>query len=338
MKVKMSKAARMVISAIKAGTVPMIHGSPGIGKSELCHQIAKDHGLFLIDLRLSQCDPTDLAGFPQIDQARQKAGYLPMDTFPLEGEYLPAGYNGWLLFFDEANSAPKAVQAAAYKIILDRKVGQKKLHKHCALVAAGNLESDGAIVEPMSTALQSRMAPHFELIVDNGEWLEWAYTSGIHHRITDFIKFKSSVLYTFSADHTDHTYACPRTWAFANKLYKTTEDQDILETLAGTLSEGVAREFLVFCKIYDKLITPAMILIDPDTAKVPDEPSILFALTGSLAESITEDNAAGLMKYIARIPAEFQVVCLREVVRKHKELLKHPAVVNWVTNSAAKLF
>lgn len=338
MQVKISKASRMVVAAIKAGTVPMIHGSPGIGKSELCHKVAEEHGLLLIDLRLSQCDPTDLAGFPQIDQARQKAGYLPMDTFPLEGETPPPGYNGWLLFFDEANSAPKAVQAAAYKIILDRKVGQRSLHKHCGMVAAGNLESDGAIVEPMSTALQSRLAPHFELVVDNTEWLEWAYANDVYHRITDFIKFKSSVLYTFSPDHTDHTYACPRTWAFANKLIKTTDEQDLLEVLSGTLSEGVAREFLLFCKIYDKLIKPEQIAADPGNCKVPDEPGILFALTGSLAESMNEDNVTALMTYINRLPAEFQIVCLREIQRKKEKLLRHPAIVNWVTKSAIKLF
>ena len=177
----------MVTDFIKAGIVPMIHGSPGIGKSQIVHQIAEAHGLKLVDMRLSQCDPTDLAGFPQIDAARGKAGYLPMDTFPLEGEAPPTGYNGWLLFFDEANSAPKAVQAAAYKILLDRMIGQHKLHKNCALVAAGNLESDGAIVEEMSTALQSRLA-HIELTHDADAWVEWAQLNGVNHKITDFIK------------------------------------------------------------------------------------------------------------------------------------------------------
>ena len=338
MKVKISKARRMIVAAIKAGTVPMIHGSPGIGKSDLIHSIAKEHGLLLIDVRLSQCDPTDLAGFPQIDQARQKAGYVPMDTFPLEGEEPPPGYNGWFLFFDEVNSAPKAVQAAAYKIILDRKIGQKKLHKHCAMAAAGNLENDGAIVEPMSTALQSRFAPHLELVVDNGEWLEFAYANDIYHRITDFVKFKSSVLYIFSPDHIDHTYACPRTWVFANKLIKTTAEEDMLETLAGTLSEGVAREFVTFCKIYDKLPDPDDIAKSPETVKVPSEPSILFALTGSVAHNMVADNCDQLIKYVNRLPAEFQVVCLREAVRRNKDLLKEQGIQKWIASSAAALF
>lgn len=339
MQVKINQASSMVTDFIKAGIVPMVHGSPGIGKSQLVQQVADEHGLLLIDLRLSQCDPTDLAGFPQIDHARQKAGYLPMDTFPLEGETPPTGYSGWLLFFDEANSAPKAVQAAAYKIILDRKIGQASLHKHCALVAAGNLEGDGAIVEEMSTALQSRMA-HIELTVDSESWVEWAQTHGVDHKITDYIKFKPGQLYTFRADHTDKTYACPRTWEFANRVIKVTSEdsKNRLPMLAGTLSEGVAREFTTFCKIYNDLPKPAQIITNPDTIKVPTEPSILYALTGTIAHNATKANFDSLMKFIVRLPVEFQVVTMRETIRRTKDMMSHASVQKWVTESAASLF
>ena len=339
MQVKIPQAIDLVTDYIKAGIVPMLHGSPGIGKSQIVHQIAQQYGLELIDLRLSQCDPTDLAGFPQIDEARKKAGYLPMDTFPLEGESPKAGYNGWLLFFDEANSAPKAVQAAAYKILLDRKIGQHSLHKNCALVAAGNLETDGAIVEEMSTALQSRLS-HIELQVDSDSWVEWAQKSDVHHMITSFIQFKPGQLYTFKADHTDKTYACPRTWEFANRVMKVTEDKPAnrLPMLSGTLSEGVAREFLTFVKIYDDLPKPAQIMANPETIKVPSEPSILYALTGTLSHNATPQNFESLMKFIVRLPVEFQVVTMRETIRRNKAMMAHAAVQKWVTESAAKLF
>jgi hypothetical protein len=339
MQVKISQATSMVTDFIKAGIVPMVHGSPGIGKSQIVAQIAKEYGLKMIDLRLSQCDPTDLAGFPQIDVARQKAGYLPMDTFPLEGETPPTGYNGWLLFFDEANSAPKAVQAAAYKVILDRMIGQRHLHKNCALVAAGNLETDGAIVEEMSTALQSRLA-HIELVVDPDSWVEWAQNNDVHHMITSFIQFKPGQLYTFKPDHTDKTYACPRTWEFANRVMKVTDEgsPNRLPMLSGTLSEGVAREFLTFVKIFADLPKPAQIIAAPETIKVPNEPSILYALTGSLAHNATVDNFGSLMKFISRLPVEFQVVTMRETIRRNKAMMSHAAVQKWVTESAAKLF
>ena len=276
-------------------------------------------------------------GFPTI--TGEKASYKPMDTFPIEGDTVPKGYNGWLLFLDELNSAPPAIQSAAYKVILDRMVGNHKLHKNVAIVAAGNLETDNAIVQPMSTALQSRMA-HLELVVDSKEWVDWASSNEVDHRITSYINFRPDALYTFSPDHTDKTYASPRTWEFANRILQVTDaaSSEALPMLAGTISEGVAREFLGFCKIHMNLPKLGEIIANPTSIKVPDEPSVLFAMTGALGNNAAEDNIGALMKFISRLPVEFQVVSLREIVRRNKKLIQHEAVREWVTKSAMDLF
>ena len=323
----------MIAKYIQAKIVPMLTGSPGMGKSAIVKDIAKTYNLKLIDLRLSQCDPTDLMGLPSIQG--QRAGYLPMETFPLEGDPIPEGYSGWLLFLDEFNSASIAVQAAGYKLILDRMVGQKNLHKHVAVVCAGNLETDGAIVNPMSTAMQSRLA-HLELVTDVNQWLDWAYENGIHRFITSYIKFKPGNLYAFSPDHTDKTYACSRTWEFANRVLEVTgtDDKDLLPMLAGVLSEGVAREFIGFTKIDKDLPKITQIMESPNSIRVPDEPSVLFALTGSISHHANKDNLAPLITYIKRLPKEFQVVTLRETVRRQKELVGHPAMQEWIGTAA----
>ena len=149
MQVRISQATSMLTKYLQAKLVPMLTGSPGIGKSQIIHKIAEDFNLKVIDLRLSQCDLTDLLGFPQITGS--KAGYVPMDTFPIQGDKVPDGYSGWMLFLDEMNGAVPAVQAAAYKLILDRMVGSYHLHKNVAIVCAGNLETDNGIVNPMPT-------------------------------------------------------------------------------------------------------------------------------------------------------------------------------------------
>lgn len=329
MQVTPSQATSMIAKYIQAKIVPMLTGSPGVGKSAIVKYIAKTYNLKLIDLRLSQCDPTDLMGFPSIQG--QRAGYLPMETFPLEGDSIPEGYSGWLLFLDEFNSASIAVQAAGYKLILDRMVGQKNLHKHVAVVCAGNLETDGAIVNPMSTAMQSRLA-HLELITAVNEWLDWAYVYGIHHFITSYVKFKPGNLYAFNPDHADKTYACSRTWEFANRVLGVTDtdDKDLLPMLAGVLSEGVAREFIGFTKIDKDLPKITQIMESPNSIRVPDEPSVLFALTGSISHHANKDNLATLITYIKRLPKEFQVVTLRETLHRQKELVGHPAMQEWI--------
>lgn len=111
MQVKHTQAKSMITTCLRAKLVPLLLGSPGIGKSGIIRQIAEEFQLKVIDLRLSQCDPTDLLGFPDTSTGRGR--YLPMETFPIEGDPIPEGYQGWLLFLDEFTSAPRAVQAAA---------------------------------------------------------------------------------------------------------------------------------------------------------------------------------------------------------------------------------
>ena len=218
-------------------------------------------------------------------------------------------------------------------------IGTFHLHSNVAIVCAGNLETDNAIVQPMSTAMQSRLV-HLELIVDHKEWVDHAATMGWDHRITSHINFKPGNLFTFKPDHTDHTYGCPRTWEFTNRLMSVvdTDSPEFLPMLAGTLSEGLAREFVTFCKIEASLPKTIDIITKPETITVPSEPSILFALTGSIAHNANKDNYDQLMKYINRLPVEFQVVCNRETVRRNKSLVSHPALQKWIAASAANLF
>lgn len=337
MKVTSKQASQMIPDFIKARIVPMLTGSPGIGKSAIVRAIAATYSLKVIDLRLSQCDPTDLNGFPSIIGAR--AGYRPMDTFPIEGDPIPEGYAGWLLFLDEFNSAALAVQAAAYKLILDRMVGQHALHANLAIVCAGNLETDNAIVQPMSTAMQSRLA-HMELVVDVNEFIEYAQKASWHHYITDHISFKPGNLYTFMPDHTDNTYACPRTWEFVDRLIKIRglKDELILPTLASVISEGVAREFITYCEIYESLPKREQLINSPETIVIPQEKSILYALTGTISHNATKDNFSQLYKAVKRLPVEFQAVTMRETIRRNKSLLGHALVQKWIADTAIALF
>lgn len=335
MKITATKASNLVAIALKARLVPILHGSPGIGKSSIAREVAKTFNLKLIDVRLAQCDPTDLLGFPRIEG--NKGGYIPMDTFPIEGDPIPSGYAGWLILFDELTSAAPSIQAASYKIILDRMVGNHKLHKNVAMMAAGNLETDGAIVQPMSTALQSRLI-HLEVRSDAKEWNDYAYTNGYDHRITSYIEFRPDHLYTFSPDHSDKTYASPRTWEFVNDILKVTSiTKEVLPLVIGTIGEGVAREFFGFCQIHDKLPKIEQIIQSPNSVPVPTEPSIQFALVGAIAANVTKNNCDSLMDFIKRLPSEFQVVAVRSMIKRKPEIIKAPSFAPWVAKMAKDL-
>lgn len=332
------QARAQIALAFQAGLVPMLHGSPGIGKSALMASIAKEFNLELIDIRLAQIDPTELNGFPVPDYERRKASYIPMDIFPIQGDPLPKGKDGWLIFFDEINSADRTVQKACYKVIYDRMIGGHKLHKNVVIAGAGNLSTDNAIVEDLSTALQSRLS-HLRMVSDLKAWLPIAYDAGIHHYITDFLQFRPDALNNFDPNHSDLTFACERTWFAADKIIKHSASiRDCMPILAGTISEGIAREFEGYCEIYGQLPKFSEILNNPKTAPVPTEPGTLFALTGSVGAQVTQANIDKVMPYIKRLPIEFQVITIRAAGRKDPDIKKTQVAREWIKENATELY
>jgi hypothetical protein len=340
------QASDQVALCMKAGLVPFIKGSPGIGKSAIVRKVADDYNLKLIDIRLAQCDPTDLLGFPHINEKTNRGSYVPMDMFPMEGDPLPLDAKGkkmagWFIFMDEMNSADRGVQKAAYKLLLDRMVGNERLHKNVAMGAAGNLDTDGAIVEELSSALQSRLI-HFHMISDPMVWLEWASNNGIDYRITDFIRSLPKYLNTFDPDKetSEPTYACERTWDFTSSIIKHVDPEDMAcwPTLGGTLGESVAQMFKTHLKHYRELPTLEDIKQDPTIAKLPTAPGTLHALVGSCAVNAANDNIDPMMTYLDRIPLDFQVVCIREMRKRNREMIATKPVRNWMATNNTEIF
>jgi len=293
----------------------MLVSSPGQSKSSLIKEIAKENNKLVIDLRLSQCDPTDLLGMPCI--VNGIASYKPFNTFPIKGDKLPEGYTGWILLLDEFNSASLSVQAASYKLTLDRMVGQYELHESVRIICAGNLASDKAIVNRLSTAMQSRLI-HLHLEMETEEWLDWATKNSLDYRIISYVQFKPQILKSFDPKHNDYTFCCPRTLEFASKLIKGTEPN--LALLAGALGEACAREFHGYCMIFNELPTLKDLLNKPLTSIVPSEPSALYAITGLVGTNLIKENAEYLMLYIERLPIEFQLITLRNAIKRDSSL------------------
>jgi hypothetical protein len=340
---------------MKSGRVPMVESSPAMGKSAIMRQIAKEYNLKLIDHRLSTSAPEDLSGLPNF--AGGIAQFVPFDIFPTEDTELPlwpgeterkfdtAGncincYAGWLLFLDEFNSATKMVQAACYKIVLDRMVGQKNLHQNVVMVCAGNLATDRAIVNTIGTAMQSRLI-WLTMEINYKEWLEdvalpqkWDSRIIAYHEYT-----KGANLYDFRPDHSDKTFCSARTWEFVNDLLKGQEYQLIdkgngltqwtmdeeAALFGGTITSGVAVDFINFCKVFANLPKIGAIVKDPEGTDLPTDPSTRWATITHLLEYAEDSNLTEIATYVNRLTSEFRVLFFRGLMIQKPELKQHTA-------------
>ena len=327
-----------VVDCLQAGLVPFIHSSPGMGKSSIVRDIANTYGMELIDHRLSTSQPEDLSGLPDFytDAAgHRRATFSAFDIFPLTNTPIPDGKNGWLIFLDEANSADKLVQAASYKLVLDKMVGQNKLHPNVGIAMAGNLATDRAIVTLLSTAMQSRVI-HIEMVIDFQQWLEdVAIKQGYDERIIAYLSYKKGgPLMDFRPDHQEKTFCCPRTWEFMNKLiagktYKTIDGvyQMAAKTplYAGTITSGVAADFVQFTKVQETTIKVDDVVADPNGCPLPQDAASKWMVITHLALNITDKNLDKLAIYADRLDMQYRVLFYRTMLQKHPELRQHPS-------------
>lgn len=207
-------------NALEIREIPYISGPPGIGKSDIVTQTAENWGLKLVDVRLSQMLPEDLTGLPSLNEVKGKAEYNPFETFPMEGDTIPDGFHGWLIFLDELSSASEEVMSAIYSLLLGHSVGGKKVHPKALLIAAGNRASDSAIARELPDTLITRMLP-VEMLVKSKDWLKWAKNfPGKNDSIIGFIeKYPAMLISTTDASKREEleTYNNPRGWG---KMFK----------------------------------------------------------------------------------------------------------------------
>lgn len=215
------------------------------------------------------------------------------------------------------------------------------MHELVFPLCAGNLETDGAIVEAMSTAMQSRLC-HLEVYADHKEWCDWAIKAGIDNRLISFIEYMPKYVYNFKPDHTDRTYSSPRTLEFAHKWLSVfnEDDEDARPTLAGILGHGVASELLTFLRIYSSLPKMKDIIANPMGTRVPDESERgqLFATCGAISHHATTENIPDLLKYVERFPKDMQIVAARMIIARNQDLVKVPEFILWYTKFAAYLY
>ena len=364
-----NKTKEMMQRALDCGLVPMLEGSPGIGKTSYTRETAADFNLKLIDVRLPTLDPTDISGIPMrvmvdLEDGTQseRVRHVPSTLFPLQGDALPlkldangkpyyvevtdaagkvkkelARYDGWLIAFEEITSCVPAMQAAAYRVLLEREVGESKLHDAVEMVATGNKASDKAVVIPMSTAMRTRLC-FIEVEPNHTDWINWAYSAGIDSRIISYLQWRPNMLHAFDPNIKQLNCPVGRTWEFASRLLKNdTGSASAIDPITSKLLYGVigqtAAEFCNFLAVYSSLPDIAAIIKDPANADLPAGDSHQYALASVLAAELAKDgtNTSGLITYIQRMNKELQTVAMLDTFRINRKMLRNPDVSAWTT-------
>ncbi len=257
-------------------TPVMLWGPPGVGKSQIVAQVAARHQVPLIDIRLSQMEPSDLRGIPFREGERVEWAIPSM--LPDAERHGPQG----ILFLDEITSAPPSVSAAAYQLILDRRLGDYRVPDGWAIFAAGNRQGDRGVTYTMPAPLANRFS-HFEFEVNVDDWVAWAYRNGVDDRVIAFVRFRPELLFEFDPAHNPVAFPSPRSWEFAHRaLQKFEHNSDLrLGALQACVGPAAGIELNAFIDNLDQLPDIDAILRG-EKVPAPKEIDLQYAVASSL--------------------------------------------------------
>lgn len=303
-----------VLSAIPSVA---LWGSMGVGKSTLVKDVAvqlskKLHTKVAVtDIRLLNFSPVDLRGIPSADAQKEFTVWLKPKIFDLPEDGIS------ILFLDEISAAPQSLQAAAYQIALDKRIGEFALPKNCIVICAGNRTTDRSVAFRMPKALANRLI-HFEIASDFDSWMEWAMQHEIDERVIGYLAFDNSRLNT-EPDIEELAFPTPRSWEFVSRLLKTTgkTPSEIHSLIAGCVGVSNALEFESWCQVYHKLPKTADILSGKCTVQVK-EPDVIYALISSLLtciscrkDAVSARELENVCAYASQFPADFSAMFFR---------------------------
>ena len=284
-------------SAEDVHTPVMLWGPPGVGKSQLVAQAAARHAAPVIDVRLAQMEPTDLRGIPFRDGSN--VAWSVPSLLPDTGRHGPRG----ILFLDEITSAPPTVTAAAYQLILDRRLGEYRVPSGWAIIAAGNRLGDRGMVYQMPSPLANRFT-HFELEPDLDDWIVWAHANAIDERLIAFLRFRPDLLFELDAARASHAFPSPRSWEFAHRaLQKFSADPALLdEAFKGCVGAAAGLACRTFIDHLGTLPDVEAILSGRESA-VPGPIDLQYAV------------ASALVRHVARLAPEVRNAAIGHALR-----------------------
>lgn len=257
-------------------TPVMLWGPPGVGKSQIVAQVAQRHAVPMIDIRLSQLEPSDLRGIPF--RVQQHVEWAVPAMLPDAERHGAQG----ILFLDEITSAPPSVSAAAYQLILDRRLGAYEVPRGWAIFAAGNRQGDRGVTYAMPAPLANRFA-HFDFDVNLDDWVVWAYANGLDERVIAFIRFRPELLFEFDPAHNPIAFPSPRSWEFTHRALQKfgTQPDVLLGTLQACVGPAAGIELHAFIGNLDRM-PDLEAVVRGEEVSIPADIDLQYAIATSL--------------------------------------------------------
>ena len=308
--------------------VPFFRGKPGMGKSDACIQIGHNLGIDddrILVVHVNNHDVVDFTGVPSVTDGQTR--FNPTEMFYKFREGTGAG----LIVLEELPQSSTHHQTWAAGFLLERTTPSFKLDKDVRFLVTGNRVEDRAGAKQLLTHLSNRMY-EFDMETSIDDWTEWAMDNDVDALGIAFLRFRPQLLNDFDANRSVNP--TQRAWTqLFTEVPRELPVELYMSACQAKVGEGAAAEWVASRDLMTKMPSIDSIRLSPDKVEIPTEPAVKYAVATALSMTTEPEAFERDMKYVSRMPKEFQMVYITDATRIHPRLVQTKVFIEWSINN-----
>lgn len=330
------------IPAIRQRPV-LLMGPPGIGKTQIMEQIAKECRIGLVAYTITHHTRQSAVGLPFIKE-KSYAGQMFSVTEYTMSEIIASvyekieqtGIREGILFIDEINCVSETLAPAMLQFLQGKTFGNQKVPEGWVIVAAGNPPEYNKSVRDFDVVTLDRLKK-IDVDASFEVWKEYAYRQGLHPAVISYLEIKKQNFYRVETTVDGKLFATARGWEDLSQLLQVYEllgkkaDRDVIYQYIQ--HRMIAKDFANYLELYHKYRTDygvedildgkwsAVTLQKIRNAALDEHLSIVSLLNGRLCElfrkcSETELFVTKLYEYMKFYKENREQITAEEIYRK----------------------
>ena len=315
--VDLDQAVKMIATMGHKRTI-LVQGHMGTGKSSMLKTLADmfpTHTPCYFDATTKDLGDLMLPRIAELDAGASYVTYAPNEELGIHHS------KPVIVMLDEYGKANPAVKQGLTAFMLERSMGNLRLHPDSIVFATTNLGGEG-VGDLLVAHQRNRITVVTLKKPDHMSFIEWGINNDIDHTLLGWVKDNPHVFQSFEdlKNPDDNPYifhprsqraafVTPRSLEAASdwlKVRDSLDDMSLTAALIGTVGDRAAMDLMAFVRLANDLPTLKSIKDSPETAKVPTSAAAVCMVVYRTLASIEVDWVDSWMRYLDRLSAEAQ--------------------------------
>ena len=235
----------------------LLIGPPGIGKTQIMEQIAKECQIGLVSYTITHHTRQSAVGLPFIQEKEFQGKTYSITEYTMSeiiasvySKMEDTGLKEGILFIDEINCVSETLAPTMLQFLQNKTFGNQKVPAGWIIVAAGNPSEYNKSVRDFDVVTMDRIR-YIHVETDYYVWKEYAISKHVHPMILSYLELKPNHFYTVSTSVDGMEFVTARGWEDLSYLLYTYEKMH-LEISQDTIYEYIAEDVFAYYLVYKK--------------------------------------------------------------------------------------